>query len=77
MELLVGEKVFLKIQPYKLQSLAKRQNQKLSPRYYGPFEVLEKIGGVAYKLKLPLDSNIHPVFHVSLLKQCISSSAVS
>ena len=53
LELEVGEKVFLKIQPYKLKSLAKRQNQKLSPRYYGPFEVLEKVGSVGYKLLLP------------------------
>ena len=76
-ELLVGEKVFLKIQPYDLKSLAERQNQKLSPWYYGPSEVLEKIAEVAYRLKLPPDSNIHRVSHVSLLKRCISSSAVS
>lgn len=60
----VGDMVFLKIQPYKLKSLAKRVNQKLSPRYYGPYEIERKVGAVAYKLKLPPDSKVHPVFHV-------------
>jgi hypothetical protein len=49
--------VYPKIQPYKLKSLAKRMNQKLSPRFYGPYEIGQKIGAVAYKLKLPEDSS--------------------
>lgn len=59
----VGEMVYLKIQPYKMKSLAKRINQKLSPRYYGPYEIEKKIGPVAYQLKLPSDSKVHPIFH--------------
>jgi hypothetical protein len=68
----VGDMVYLKIQPYKLKKLAKRFNQKLSPRYYGPYEVLQRIGAVAYKLKLPEDTRVHPVFHASLLKKAIT-----
>ncbi|KAI5448330.1 hypothetical protein KIW84_015671 [Lathyrus oleraceus] len=68
----VGDMVFLKIQPYKMKKLAKRVNQKLSPRYYGPYEILQKIGAMTYKLKLPEDTRVHPVFYVSLLKKAVT-----
>ncbi|KAL0439027.1 UNVERIFIED_CONTAM: hypothetical protein Slati_2385700 [Sesamum latifolium] len=65
----IGDYVYLKPQPYKQNSLQLRWNLKLAPKYCGPFQVTEKIGEVAYKLKLPPSTNIHPVFHVSLLKR--------
>lgn len=43
----IGDKVLLKMQPYKFCSLASKPNEKLSPRYYEPYEILEKIGAVA------------------------------
>lgn len=64
----VGDKVLLKLQPYQKLSLASRKHQKLLPKYYGPFTVLDSIGPMAYKLDLPSATCLHPVFHVSCLK---------
>ena len=61
----MGDKVFLKLRPYKQKSLAAHPNEKLSERFYGPYTVLERIGAVAYNLALPPTSNIHLVFHIS------------
>lgn len=63
-----GDMVLVKLQPYQQVTLAKRFSNKFAKRYYGPFEVVERIGKVEYRPALPDSSKIHPVFHVSLLK---------
>ncbi|WOH03791.1 hypothetical protein DCAR_0623191 [Daucus carota subsp. sativus] len=69
MEYQVGDKVFLKVSPWK--GVMRFSNKgKLSPRYIGPYEIIEKIGPLAYKLALPPElSQIHDVFHVSMLRR--------
>ncbi|GJZ86989.1 putative reverse transcriptase domain-containing protein [Tanacetum coccineum] len=70
MEFQVGDKVMLKVSPWKgVVRFGKRG--KLNPRYVGPFKVLEKVGEVSYKLELPEElSRVHNTFHVSNLKKC-------
>lgn len=66
-----GEKVWVKVSPMKNVTRF-GVNGRLGPRYIGPFEVLERIGQVAYKLALPLAmSHINNVFHVAMLRRCV------
>ena len=53
----VGDWVFLWLQPYQQMYLSKAEkDNKLSPKYYGPYKMLQKIGIMAYKLELPASS---------------------
>lgn len=67
----VGDWVYVRLRPYRQLSLRLQRYNKLSRRFFGSFQVIQKIGQVAYKLDLPLSSKIHPVFHVSVLRKCI------
>lgn len=67
-----GDMVFLKLQPYIQASVAPRVNHKLLFKYYGPFQVLARVSDTSYKLLLPEGSTIHPIFHVSLLRQALA-----
>jgi hypothetical protein len=64
----VGDKAYLKLQPHIQTFVASRSNQKLSFKFYGPYEILHRIGSVDYKLKFPDNAKIHLLVHVSQLK---------
>ncbi|GJR18862.1 putative reverse transcriptase domain-containing protein [Tanacetum coccineum] len=70
MEFKVGDKVMLKVLPWKgVVRFGKRG--KLNPRFVGPFKVIKRVRDVAYKLELPEElSRVHNTFHVSNLKKC-------
>ncbi|GKA92514.1 hypothetical protein Tco_0814439, partial [Tanacetum coccineum] len=72
----VGDRVLLKVSPWKgVIRFGKRG--KLAPRYVGPFEILERIGPVAYRLRLPDElSSVHDTFHVSNLKKCLADASL-
>ena len=72
LEFEVGDRVFLRVSPVKGVHRFGVKG-KLSPRYIGPYEIVERIGPVAYRLALPPSlSEVHNVFHISQLRKCLS-----
>ncbi|XP_070025818.1 uncharacterized protein [Nicotiana sylvestris] len=72
---MVGEKVLLRVLPMK-GVMRFRKKGKLISQYIGPFEVLNKIGEVPYKLALPPSmSSVHLVFHVSMLQKYVGDQS--
>lgn len=67
----VGDLVFLRLQPYKKTSLKDHSHHELTPRFYGPYQILQCIATVAYMLSLLASSKIHPIFHVLFLKKVV------
>ncbi|GJW49998.1 hypothetical protein Tco_0091349, partial [Tanacetum coccineum] len=76
LEFEVGDRVLLRVPPWKgVMRFGKKG--KLAPRYVGPFEILERIGLVAYRLRLPEELNsVHDTFHVSNLKKCLANASL-
>ena len=70
LEFEVGDHVFLRVMP-KRGVVRFGKHGKISPRFIGSFEILERVGTFAYRLALPPSmSSVHEVFHVSMLRRC-------
>nr|XP_009603209.1 uncharacterized protein LOC104098239 [Nicotiana tomentosiformis] len=65
--------VYVKLNPFRQTSLHLQRDHKIGRRYFGPYQVLKRIGNVAYRLALPESTKIHLVFHVSMLKRCVGT----
>ncbi|GKD96266.1 hypothetical protein Tco_1380163 [Tanacetum coccineum] len=76
LEFELGDRVLLKVTPWKgVVRFVKKS--KLAPRYVGPFEILERIGPVAYRLRLSEElSGVHDTLHVSNLKKCLADDSL-
>ncbi|GKB85422.1 hypothetical protein Tco_0957694, partial [Tanacetum coccineum] len=76
LEFELGDRVLLKVTPWK-GVVRFRKKGKLAPRYVGPFEILKRIGPVAYRLRLSEElSGVHDTFHVSNLKKCLADASL-
>ncbi|GKC88704.1 putative reverse transcriptase domain-containing protein, partial [Tanacetum coccineum] len=74
LEIEEGDRVLLKVSPWN-GAVRFGKKGKLARRYVGPFEVLKRIGSVAYRLRFPQELNgVHDTFHVSNLKKCLADA---
>nr|GEU69556.1 reverse transcriptase domain-containing protein [Tanacetum cinerariifolium] len=72
LEVSVGDYILLKVSPWKGVVRFEKKG-KLAPRFFRPFEIIEKVGPVGYRLDLPEELNgVHDTFHVSNLKKCLA-----
>lgn len=62
----IDDWVYLRSHTYRQTSLALDKHTMLSPKFWGPYHIVGKVGTIAYKLELPTDEKIHSVFYVSL-----------
>ena len=67
----IGDMVYLKVSAQKGKDHFGKVG-KLAVRFISPFRIIGRVGEVAYKLELPEDMNLHPVFHVSMLRKHIN-----
>jgi hypothetical protein len=72
-EFKIGDNAYLKVRPRK-SSLRIGACSKMKPRYFGPFEVLDRVGPIAYRIAIPPTVKAHNFFHVSLLKKYVHDS---
>lgn len=73
----VGDSVYVKLQPYGQLSLKDHSFQKLSAKFYSPFQIVAKVGVVTYTFALPPHSKIHLTLHISKLKKKLVSHTAS
>ncbi|MCI43671.1 hypothetical protein A2U01_0064909, partial [Trifolium medium] len=57
-----------RLQPYRQHTVRGVRYSKFTKRFFGPYQIIKRIGTVAYELLLPPEAQIHPVFHISKLK---------